>query len=392
MVTITEVIPYKMDILLAEPFSISFKTYTHSHGSFVVIKTDEGIEGYGEGCPDKPITGDSQEESLIFLEKASKYLVGAQVDIENIHGILDKVERELFPSQTARNAIDIAIYDILGKLEDKPIYKMLGSSSPNIVPTTLTIGLRSIEETKESARKYMERFEKNGLRRIKLKLSGDPESDFQRVSAVIDVFPGEITLDANQGYKDPKEAVKTLEEIYGIAGKRVILVEEPVPKGELDLLKYVSDNSPIPVFADESAATLEDVRRIAETGSASGINIKLQKAGGVYYARKIADISREYGLKLMVGCNEETFVAISAAINFVASDSSVINADLDSDLLVIDVQITEENPLEYFRNGSRYPTDKPGLGITLKNWFRDLLYGKISLKKIPSGNDRTDNL
>ncbi len=388
MVTITEVAPYKMDILLAEPFSISFKTYTHSHGSFVVIKTDEGIEGYGEGCPDKPITGDSQEESLIFLEKASKCLVGAQVDVENIHKILDKVERELFPSQTARNAIDIAVHDILGKLEGKPIYKMLGSSSPNIVPTTLTIGLRSIEETRESTRRYMERFEKNGLRRIKLKLSGDPESDFQRVNAVIDIFPGEITLDANQGYKDPKEAVRTLEDIYGIAGDRVILVEEPVPKGELDMLKYVSDNSPIPVFADESAATLEDVRKIAETRSAAGINIKLQKAGGIYYAKKIADIAREYGLKLMVGCNEETFVAISAAINFVASDSSVINSDLDSDLLVIDVQITEENPLEYFKDGSRYPTNKPGLGITLRGWFKDLLDGKISLQRVSSSVGR----
>jgi len=388
LATITEVLPYKMDILLAEPFSISFKTYTHSHGSFVVIKTDEGVEGYGEGCPDRPITGDSQEESLIFLEKASKYLVGTQVDdVEDIHKVLDRIEKELFPSQTARNAIDIAVHDILGKLENKPIYKMLGSSSPNIVPTTLTIGLKPIEETKESARRYMERFEKNGLKRIKLKLSGDSESDLQRVGAVIDIFPGEITLDANQGYKDPKEAVKALEEMYGIAGKRIILVEEPVPKGKLDLLKYVSDNSPIPVFADESAATLEDVRRIAETRSAAGINIKLQKAGGIYYARKIAEVAKEYGLKLMVGCNEETFVAISAAINFVASDSSVINADLDSDLLVVDVQITEEDPLEYFRNGSRYPTDKPGLGITLRKWFKDLLDGKISLKRVLSGSE-----
>ncbi len=110
-----------------------------------------------------------------------------------------------------------------------------------------------------------------------------------------------------------------------------------MPKGKLDMLKYVSDNSPIPVFADESTATLEDANKIAETRSAAGINIKLQKAGGIYYTEKIVSIAREHGLKLMVGCNEETFVAISAAINFVASNDAVINSDLDSDLLIVNV-------------------------------------------------------
>ncbi len=382
MVSIKEVIPYRMDIMLSEPFSISFGTYTHDHGSFVVIKTTEGVEGYGEGCPDKIVTGDTQEESLAFLEKASKYLKGAHVDEEEIHKILDKVEKELFPSQTARNAIDIAIYDIIGKIEGKPIYKLLGASTPNEAPAAITIGLKSIEETRERAEYYMNKFSKNGLKRIKLKLSGHLEDDVQRVSVVLDIFPGEITLDANQGYKDPKDAIKALEEIYAIAGKRVILIEEPVPKGRLGLLKQVSGSSPIPVFADESAATLEDAERIAETKSASGINIKLQKAGGIYYAKKIAQVAKENGLKLMVGCNEETTVAISAALNFVASDSAIMNSDLDSDLTVANIRITEEDPLEYFKNGVRYPTGKPGLGISLKEWFKYLLNERISLKRI----------
>ncbi len=381
MVAIREVIPYKMDIKLSEPFSISFGTYTYAHGSFVVIRTTDDIEGYGEGCPDKLITGDNQEESLIFLKRASKYLKGAQINEEEVHRILDRVERELFPSQTARAAIDMAVYDILGKLENKPIYKLLGASEPNEAPAALTIGLRSIEETRKKAEYYMDRFRKNGLRRIKLKLSGHRESDVQRVSAVLDIFPGEITLDANQGYKDPKMAIKSLEEIYAISGKRVILIEEPVPKGRLDMLKQVTESSPIPVFADESAATLEDAKRIAETGSAAGINIKLQKAGGIYYARKISQVAKENGLKLMVGCNEETTVAISAALNFVASDPAIMDSDLDSDLTVANIQITKEDPLDYFKNGIRYPTGKPGLGISLKEWLKDVLNGRIEIKR-----------
>ncbi len=370
---------FKMNLPLKEPFSISFKTYIQAQNVLVIIETDEEIEGYGEGSPDKLITGDSQEEALSFLKSVAKQLVGEPVDIGLIHEKMKTIESNLgFKSQSGKAAIDMACFDIIGKKLGKPVYKILGSAKPNLVPTSLTIGIKTPEETVKSARKYMETFEKNGLRRIKLKLSGNPEEDIRRVIKLSEVFPGELTLDANQGYKKPEVAVKVFNKLYESIGSRLLFVEEPCPKGDLKMMKYVNDNSPIPVIADESVTSLEDAERVIQQNSASGMNIKLQKSGGIYYASKIAKLAGEKGFKLMVGCNEETYLAISASINFVAGTSYISSADLDSDIL-LNLNITNENPIDSFKDGCRVPVEKPGLGVSIADWLKAIVNEQILL-------------
>ncbi|MBS7635801.1 dipeptide epimerase [Candidatus Bathyarchaeota archaeon] len=376
---IKEIRVFKMNLALNESFSISFKTYTQAQNVLVIIETDEGIEGYGEGSPDKSITGDSQEEALSFLRVVAKRLVGKPVDIDLIHENLKTIESNLgFKSQTGKAAIDMACYDIIGKKLEKPVYRILGLAKPNLVPTSLTIGIKTLEETVRSARKYMEAFEKNGLKRIKLKLSGNPEEDIRRVMKLSEVFPGEITLDANQGYKNPEVAVKVFNKLYKSIGSRILFVEEPCPKGDLAMMKYVNDNSPIPVIADESVTSIEDAEKVIRQKSASGINIKLQKSGGIYYASIIAKLAGEKGFKLMVGCNEETHLAISASVNFVAGTPYISSADLDSDIL-LNLNITNENPVDSFKEGCRVPAEKPGLGVRIADWLKAIINGQIFL-------------
>ncbi|MEM3587858.1 MAG: dipeptide epimerase [Candidatus Jordarchaeaceae archaeon] len=379
---IKEIRVFKMNLPLNEPFSISFKTYTQAQNVLVIIETDEGIEGYGEGSPDKSITGDSQEEALSFLRVVAKQLVGKPVDIELIHENLKTIESNLgFKSQTGKAAIDMACYDIIGKKLGKPVYKILGLAKPRLVPTSLTIGIKTLEETVKSARKYVEAFEKNGLKRIKLKLSGNPEEDIRRVMKLSEVFAGEITLDANQGYKNPEVAVKVFNKLYEALGSRILFVEEPCPKGDLAMMKYVNDNSPIPVIADESVTSIEDAEKVIRQKSASGINIKLQKSGGIYYASKIATLAGEKGFKLMVGCNEETYLAISASVNFVAGTPHISSADLDSDIL-LNLNITNENPIDSFKEGCRVPVEKPGLGVRIADWLKAIINGQIFLAPV----------
>lgn len=374
---------FKLDIALKEAFTIAFKTYTHAHNCLVILETDEGIRGYGESSPDKPITGDTQQEALTFMKAATKKLQGHVLDIVEVHKTLSELEEDIgFKSQTGKAAIDMACYDVIGKSEGKPIYEVLGAEEPREIPTTLTIGIKPIEETIMTARNYIEKFGKYGLKRIKLKLSGNPEEDLERVRRIAEIFPGELTLDANQGYKDPRKAVEVLNKMYNENGKRIILVEQPTPKEDLNALKTVSEESPIPVFADESAMTLEDAIKVIEAKAASGINIKLQKIGGIYYGVKAAEKADEAGVKLMVGCNEETHIAISAAIHYTSSMPKIINADLDSDLLLFDLNIVKENPLETFISGARIPRRKPGLGVELSEWFMALADNRIVLQKI----------
>jgi len=380
---IKELKVFRLDIALKEAFTIAFKTYTHAHNCLVVLETDNGIKGYGESSPDKPITGDSQEEALTFMKAAAERLRGHILDVEEVHKTLLELEKKMgLKSQTGKAAIDMACYDAIGKAEEKPIYQILGRGKPLEVPTTLTIGIKTIEETIETAKRYMEEFGEYGLKRIKLKLSGDPKEDLERVLRVAEIFPGELTLDANQGYKNPEQAIEVFDKMYDELGKRIILVEQPTPKEDLDALKKVSEESPIPVFADESAATLEDVIKIVELGAAAGINIKLQKIGGIYYGVKAAEEANKAGIKLMVGCNEETHIAISAAIHYTSSTSGMMNADLDSDLLLFDLNIVKEDPLETFVSGARVPREKPGLGVELSNWFKALVEDRLILERI----------
>jgi L-alanine-DL-glutamate epimerase-like enolase superfamily enzyme len=150
----------------------------------------------------------------------------------------------------------------------------------------------------------------------------------------------------------------------------------------LNALKKVSENTLIPVFADESAVTLEDINRIISLSSAEGINIKLQKIGGILPALKAAERAFSQGFKIMVGCNEETHIAISAAIHLVAAMDGVVNTDLDSDIILFDFNITKENPLDTFINGARIPRNKPGLGVELANWLKNILEERIKIERV----------
>jgi L-alanine-DL-glutamate epimerase-like enolase superfamily enzyme len=317
------------------------------------------------------------------MKIAAERLQGPILDVEEVHRTLSQLEEKTgLKSQTGKAAIDMACYDALGKAEGKPVYEILGTNMPARIPTTLTIGIKTLDDTIATVRDYMARFGERGLRRIKLKLSGKPEDDLKRVLKVAEIFPGELTLDANQGYKDPEQAIKIFNRMYEEVGKRLLLVEQPTPREHLDSLRIIASESPIPVFADESARTLDDIIRIIDVGAAHGINIKLQKIGGIYYGVKAAQKIHEAGIKLMVGCNEETHIAISAAIHYASAVPSVVNVDLDSDLLLFDVNITREDPLETFVLGMRVPRMRPGLGVELADWFKAFANKKIVLQKI----------
>ena len=369
---------FKLDIALREPFRISFQTFTHLNNVLITLTSTDNISSCGEAAPFKPITGDSREEAIRFLQLAAGRLIGRDIrDLHELHMILNELEHDSgLISQTAKTALDTAFLCLIGKIENKPVFKLLGASKPNIVKNTLTIGIKSIQDTVRTVKEYMGEFSEFGLSRIKLKLAGDSEKDINRVIKVAEVFDGELTLDANQGYVDPEIAARTFNRMYEEIGERIILIEEPCPKGDIDKLKYVKEHSEIPIFADESAATFEDAKKVIEHEAADGINIKLQKAGGIYWGKKIAELANDYNIKLMTGCMLETGISIAAGVNFASAMKGMINTDLDSDL-TLPINIVEK-PLP-FQNGARIPIDKPGLGISLRKEIRDIINGTLSL-------------
>ena len=160
-----------------------------------------------------------------------------------------------------------------------------------------------------------------------------------------------IAVDANQGWKDKHKA---LEMIHWLAEHGVVMVEQPMPKEMLDDNAWITENSPLPIFADEAIQRLKDIPSIK--GAYSGINIKLMKCTGMREAWKMANYARAEGMKVMVGCMTETSCAVSAA----AQLSPLVDfADLDGNLLITN-DLFEGMTVE---KGRITLPDRPGIGL-----------------------------
>ncbi len=341
----------------------------------MVIETNENLIGIGESTPIKSITGDSRNTALRLLSQAKTTLKGCDpCDINSIHEMLGNTSRKFgVISTTAINAIDSACYDLLGKSKRKPVYQVIGECRWKNVLNTVTIYIGSLENTVNETRNIMSKYRKYGIKRIKLKLSGQPKIDRKRVMAVTKLFPGDLTLDANEAYRDERIAVKVFNNIYDLVGDRILLIEQPSPRMNLEKLRYITERSRIPIFADESTANLQDLYNIIESNSVSGVNIKLQRAGGIYWGNKMFALAKKNKLDVMVGSIQESGVGVSQDVNFLTSISNyVIGSDIDTDLDLEKDIVTSSSRIP-FKNGGRLPLKDHGLGVKIKNSVKSLM-------------------
>lgn len=354
---------FSLKMKLKEPLSISFHTWHYSEN--VLVQLDyNGLKGIGEAAPFPLITGDSFDD----VASEGKALPPLPLDPAKdapaaLHDFLDTHCQ----AHTLKAAIDFAYHDLIGKLRGIPAYQYYRKESRSI-DNAVTVFIKDSEQkTRGEAQRIFSLYP--NLRLLKIKLKG--EGDIKRVQVIKSVAPHHVKfiLDANQGYHDPREAVDAIDEMCAILGD-VVLVEEPCPKGELDKLAYVSNHvSSTMIFADESAATVADAKHVIDRRAAHGINIKLQKAGGIWPAKSIATLCDTAGLKVMVGCMLEGIVGITAGVHFAASTENVILTDLDMDL--DNPRISHGGAL--FDGVSRIPSDRPGLGIELDDNALDIL-------------------
>lgn len=347
---------YTYNFKLAEPLAISFHTFYYRENVLITLDYN-GVTGTGEAAPFKPITGDDQQDVLNQAKQLGKLPLNPKKDsLKTLHEYLDQHN---ITSHTLRTALDFAYHDLVGRLKEIPVYQLY-APKPTPIDNCLTVFVHDTEEeTVRSVKALYARDPKISI--LKIKLKGD--GDIERAKVIKKVSPDymRFTLDANQGFTDPKEAVRVLTKIQEILGE-VILVEEPCPKGELEKLKYVTENiQGTRIFADESAATLEDARNVVKARAAHGVNIKLEKAGGIWPSKQIAQLCIDNGLEIMVGCMLEGPFALAAGTHFAVSTPNLILTDLDgdSDMPMHTDSITPSV------NGQRVPLEKSGFGITL---------------------------
>ncbi|HCP73624.1 MAG TPA: dipeptide epimerase, partial [Ktedonobacter sp.] len=283
--------------------------------------------------------GESPETVLACVALFAGNLGNDPFALEDIMEGLDKIIR-LNPA--AKAAVEMALYDIVGKILNVPLYKLLGLNPAHAALTSFTLGLDSpITMAKKAllARDYPI-----------LKVKVGTRHDLDIIKAIRDVSPAVIRVDANAGWT-PKEAIKN---INALAPYTIEFVEQPIPAHDLAGLKLIRDNVPIPIIADESCVTVEDIPRIADC--VDGINIKLMKCGGIRHALKMIHVARAHNLLVMIGCMIESSLAITAAAHLTPL---VDFADLDGHLLINDDPYAGVTVVK----GKLMLPDGPGLGV-----------------------------
>jgi L-alanine-DL-glutamate epimerase-like enolase superfamily enzyme len=325
------------DLKLTTPFRIS-RHVQYTAANVLVQITHEGVIGIGEAAPSEHY-GEYRETVLATLELLTNELGDDPFALDDILKHLDHVIR-LNPS--AKAAIDMALYDLVGKLLNVPVYKLLGVSAAQTPLTSFTIGIDTPENMAQKALAASE------YPILKIKV-GTP-NDRANLKAIREVSNAIIRVDANTAWT-PKEAVRAINDL---AEFNIEFVEQPVDPHDLAGLKYVREHVSLPIITDESSITVEDIPRVAEC--TDGINIKLMKCGGLYHALKMIHVARAHNLKIMVGCMIESSLAITAAAHLTPL---IDYADLDGHLLVDDDPYTGVQ----VEHGRLILPDGPGLGV-----------------------------
>jgi L-Ala-D/L-Glu epimerase len=349
MPRIVSVSAYPVQLPLKEPFTTAKGRKTHSPTVIIKIILDSGLFGLGEATPVQYVTGETIESVENSIIMATSALTDA--DPADWRALSLLLEEALPDSASARAGLEMALLDAASRVEDVPLHVFLGGRK-SLVVTDTTIPIVSPPHAAELAAAAWDQ----GVRHLKMKANGTPD-DIRRILAVAGAAPeAEIKIDANQAFS-PAGAVAFIH-VLERAGVHPALFEQPVASDDVAGLKYVSDNAPVPVYADESAVTPADVIRLVEARAVSGVNIKLMKSGP-RGALEIVDICRQAGLSLMIGCMLESRIGLSAALRIACAAQAFDHFDLDSDVLVADQPVTGG----FTRTGDTLEVDdQPGLG------------------------------
>lgn len=324
MPEIRDIRTHSLELPLKDAFETAKGVKTTSPAVIIEFSLSNGVAGYGAATPVKYVTGEDIGSVLSAIESCAPDLRGAEA---SAWLPLFRTISDVLPDQhAARAGLEVAALDAFCKLYNMSMRRFFGGALQE-VETDVTIPMVSREAARELAREAASR----GFKCLKMKVGGDPEEDLARVTAAGEAAPDcSIRLDANQGFT-PTTAVEFASKLVS-ARVAVDILEQPVDRNDLEGLRYVTEHTSVPVFADESALTVSDVCRLIRLGAADGINVKLMKSG-ISGALDIISACRAAGKKLMLGCMIETGIGLATAVHLACGTGAFGRLDLDAHLL-----------------------------------------------------------
>lgn len=327
--------PYQLK--LKHPFKLAYGTRT-STDIVLVELNHEGHTGYGEASL-PPYLAERIESVIAFLDMIDASRLDPFRFSETVL-YLDEVEPG---NNAAKAAIDIALHDLLGKMENKTLAKLMSIPTSGPVQSSYTIGMSTQEELKTKL------IEASEYPIIKLKLGGN--NDKELVEAYLEQATKPYCVDVNQGWEDSHYA---LEMAAWLSEHGCLFIEQPMPTGMIEETSLLTEVSSIPIIVDESVRRLDDLASLK--GVCNGINIKLMKCAGIFEAVRMIEEARKMEFQVLIGCMAESSCAVTAAANLAPLADW---ADLDGPALI------NNDPFRGVRmvDGNMILPSGPGLGL-----------------------------
>ena len=341
---------------MIKPVKMSFEEVRNAENVLARIETSDGVIGWGEAASAPTMTGETPGSMVAAVRYLADKLEGMPTD--DIAAAMHRAGQYLYGNNGAKAAIEMALFDALGKARGKPVYELLGGAKRQRVPALRLIGTGSTEgDIAETKKRLAE-----GYVAIKIKVGiASPEADAERARAV-SAIPGDdvlICADANQAWT-PDEAIRF---VRGIADTRIEFFEQPVAAHDVAGMARVAAASRVKIGVDEGLHSLDDLRRHHELHAAQGCSLKTIKLGGMRPVHDAALLCEQLGMKVNLACKiAEAGIASAGLLHLAAAIPAVDwGVSLSSPYLAEDI-VTEPIALA---GGYLDVPRGAGLGITV---------------------------
>lgn len=333
---------------------------SHTESPFVLVKvhTDEGVIGLGEVSCTPIWSGEDQTTAVHCITTyLAPLLIGE--DPAAIERLTLRMHRAIAGHPFTKAGVEIALWDLLGKIAGLPLYRLFGGPVRDAVPTKFSISGREPDRAAEIAVWAVEQ----GFRTLKVKVGVEPEQDMARVRAIRAAVGPDIRLaiDANGGWST-RTAIQTIQRL---ADCHLIFAEQPVAPLDVAWMAEVRRQVSIPIMADESVATLQDAMALVRASAADILSVYVGK-GGLGVARKIAVVAEAAGIVCTVGSNLELGIGSAAMIHLAlatpAIDAETFPCDIIGPFFYESDILAEPLPIQA---GIASAPSRPGLGVAL---------------------------
>ena len=351
---------YALTLPLHTTFVTALRRTSAIETLVVEIVAEDGTSGFGEAPQVWQVTGDSVAGARACVEgPMTAQVIGR--DVHDTVRLLRDVRAAVAGNTSAKAAVDIAVHDLLARLQEVPLVRLLGGTSMT-VGTDVTLPVGSTDALVSAAVARVA----DGFAVLKVKVGTDPRADVQAVTAIRDAVGPltKIRLDANQGWTERQaiRAVRMLED----AQADIELVEQPVAAHDIDGLARVTAHVDTPIMADEAVYGITDLIEVIRRHAADMVNVKLAKCGGLAVGRTLLELAASAGLETIVGSMMESPIGVGAAASLAAAYGTPATSDLDAAWWL---KHRHPGGITYEKSEVTLP-DRPGLGI---NDVNDLL-------------------